>query len=208
MVLVLLFAMLSSLAGAQTANDLSFISCWPENQDPKPILRSFVSPTSISETGWRAYASVTAEGENLSCHNATALYIAKPDSAFAPVFRAVPKGTQDGNGIRIVGWSPSGNKLLAEATDWAYGSDAGLNRTVLIYDAARGLRTVDIDKSLNERFGRECLFDYTVVRWESESTILLSVLPLHENLEERPPCVTRQTTFVYDIENGSMRSEP
>src|SRR5437763_11883986 len=204
--LLLLLVMLSPVARTQTvANDLSFIDCSPEGQNSNAVSRSFVSPTWTSKMGWRAYASVTAEGENLSCHNAATLYIAKPDSAFAPVFRAVPKGTQDGNGIRIVGWSPGGNKLLAEATDWAYGSDAGLNRTVLIYEAARGLRTVDIDKGLNERFGRECLFDYTVTRWESESSILLRLLPSHETLEERPPCVTRQTTFVYDIGDGSGR---
>jgi len=161
----------------------------------------------MSKAGGRAYASVTAEGENLSCRNTSVLYVAKPDSAFEPVFRAVPKGTQDGNGIRIIGWSPSGKKLLAEATDWAYGSDAGLNRTVLIYEVGKGLRTVAIDRSLNGRFGRECLFDYSVTRWESESAIQLLVLPQHETMDERSSCVSRQTALIYDVDKGSLKSE-
>jgi len=42
--------------------------------------------------------------------------------------------------------------LLAEVTDWAYGSDGGLNRTALIDDAESVVEERDISKSLANRF--------------------------------------------------------
>jgi len=40
-----------------------------------------------------------------------------------------------GNGIQAVDWSPDNRYLLFETIDWQYGSDAGVDREIGIYDA-------------------------------------------------------------------------
>lgn len=53
------------------------------------------------------------------------------DMILLALFTRSVAGTEDGNGIRLVGWSRDGKRLLAELTEWAYGSDAPLGRKEL-----------------------------------------------------------------------------
>lgn len=193
------------VTAAQSGNtDLSFVSCWSKDSASYPVSRFVKSEVVTSRSYWRAYATVKANAYDGSCQNATNLYVASPAGAFVRVFRQLPLATQDGNGIRILGWSPSGAKLLAEVTDWAYGSDAGPNRAVLIYDS-HGIQKPDLGASLEKRFDKHCLFDYSVIGWQSESTIILHVRPFREVLDDRPSCVDQPTSFVYQMERGALQ---
>lgn len=202
---ILLVLIAYSLVAEARTSDLSFVSCWPKSQQSNPVSRSIESQILTSPSHWRAYAIVTANASNGSCHNTTRLYVASPGHDFAPVFTRSVAGTEDGNGIRLVGWSRDGKRLLAELTDWAYGSDAPLGRAVLIYDSEHAAQTLELDKSLGEHLGSSCLFDYSVVGWKSQSTILLQVRPFSEALDARPSCVSRPTAFAYQIETHVMR---
>jgi hypothetical protein len=202
----LLFFMVAFAVTAHAATtDLSFVSCWPKNQQSNPVSHSVKSEIVASRAHWRAYATVTTNAANGSCQNTTQLYVASPGHDFVPIFRQAAIGTQDGNGIRILGWSPNGKKLLVETTDWAYGSDAELNRAVLVYDAEHAVQTPDVGRSLDERFGGRCLFDYSVIGWKSDLTIVLHVRPFREHWDDRPSCVTRTTAFVYQIDSRILQ---
>jgi hypothetical protein len=74
-----------------------------------------------------------------SCENSSTLYVAQTvEQPFKISYAETPSGSADGNGIRLIGWSPSGDKLLAEVNFWEYETDRGFGHVPLIYDASTG----------------------------------------------------------------------
>jgi hypothetical protein len=76
--------------------------------------RSAQTPEIESPKGYRAYAEVQVTvDKDGSCENSTELFVASPgDGTFKLVYSKTPADS-DGNGIRLIGWSPSGDKLSA-----------------------------------------------------------------------------------------------
>jgi len=202
--ILMVLLLLALVAEAQAAN-LSFVSCWPKKQQSDPVSRLMKSHTVTSRSHWRAYATVDANANNGACQNTTRLYIASPGHNFAAVLTISPAGTQNGNGIRVVGWSPTGEQLLLETTSWAYNSDATPDVAVLIYDTRKGVQKPDVIKGLLEYFGSRCAFGYSVVGWQSERSIVLRVRPFREALDDDPSCVERPIVFDYELDHGTFR---
>lgn len=57
------------------------------------------------------------------CENTTTLNVASGAGQAYKV--AYVQSERNGNGIRLIGWSPSGKKLLTEVNLWDYESDSG-----------------------------------------------------------------------------------
>jgi hypothetical protein len=202
---VFLFVVATVGAAQAGTADLSFVSCWARNGAGSPVSRSVTSSIVSSQAHWRAYATVTASANEGSCRNTTRLWVAGPGQDFVLVFTKAAEESEEGNGIRILGWSPSGTRLLAEVTGWANFSDAGLDRWALVYEAERAVEVRDVSQTLVKRFGDNCLFDYSVIGWKSESTILVRVRPSREAWDDRRSCVTRPRSFAYQLESGMAK---
>ncbi len=208
----LLFWYVVSVAalGQTNGRDLSFVSCWIGNDaQPRPQTRSVTSDTVESPDHWRAYATVTAEAVNGSCKNTTRLFVASAGRGFSRIYTQSRIQTQDGNGIRLLGWSAKGNRLLAETDSWAYGSDAPPVRAMLIYEPGHRVETRHIYNSLKQRLGPKCLFDYSLLGWSSESSIILNVLPFREDpaIDDRPSCISQPASFLYNVHTGEIRPQ-
>src|SRR6202048_165298 len=105
------------------ATNPAYLGCttWTGREWTTPTARSARTPILESPKGFRAYGEVQVVVKDGSCENTTKLYIA---SAAERSFRTVySPSVSDGNGIRLVGWSPNGDKLLAEVTLWKYETD-------------------------------------------------------------------------------------
>jgi hypothetical protein len=130
--LILLSVTLSLWQGAETksqpiisATNPAYLGCttWTGHEWTTPAARSARTPILESPKGFRAYGEVRVVVKDGSCENTTKLYVA---SAAERSFRTVySPSVSDGNGIRLVGWSPNGDKLLAEVTLWKYETDLG-----------------------------------------------------------------------------------
>jgi hypothetical protein len=106
------------------------------------------------------------------CENTTTLFVAAPASKeFKAVYTTSEGG---GNGIRLLDWSPSGDRLLAEVTFWMYESDAGFGYIPVIYEvstmSARELRAMD--KALIRVLGSKCVFEEHVKSWRTDERFL------------------------------------
>src|ERR1700740_89202 len=105
-----------------SASDPASLACsvWNRHGWSKPVSKSVRTPVLESPKGFRAYAKVDATFTGASCENTIKLYVS---GAAGQRFKVVyTKGPSDsgGNGIHLVGWSPDGNKLLAQVNTWEY----------------------------------------------------------------------------------------
>jgi hypothetical protein len=158
-----------------------------------------------SPKGMRAYAEVKVLLEGGSCENTTTLHVATgPTGRFKTVFTK----TGDGNGIRLIGWSPSGDKLLAEVNLWEYETDLGWSHVGLIYDAlSNSAKEIpELDEALSQHFGPDCEFERSIQAWKSNELILVKVSksPLDESYEQHF-CVERPITFLFNLQNETLQ---
>lgn len=161
-----------------------------------------------SQKGMRAYAEVKVVIEGGSCENTTTLYIA---TGPAGTFKTVFTKTGNGNGIRLIGWSPNGDKLLAEVNLWEYETDTGWDHVGLIYDASSdSAREIPaLDEALSRHFGTDCEFEESIQAWKSDEQILVKVSksPLDETYEQHF-CVERPVTFLFNLRTKTLQGNP
>jgi hypothetical protein len=81
-----------------------------------------------SATGERVYVAVRAHAEGGACANVAQLFVSGRTGEFRKVFEAEPTKSDDGNGMRLIGWNREGTRLMAELGRFAYGSDALMSR--------------------------------------------------------------------------------
>ena len=140
-----------------SATNPTYLSCtfWTGKAFSKPAARSARTPVVRSPRGLLAYGEVKVEVQNDNCENTTTLYVATGEGK---EFRSVYKKDGDGNGMRIIGWSPDGNRLLAEVTSWIYESDTGFEYTPVIYDAESSTAQENsaLEKALIDHLGKAC----------------------------------------------------
>ena len=185
-----------------SATNPFYLSCtyWNGKTFTDPESRSAKTTIVESPNGFRAYGEVVVTAKDGDCNNTTTLFVAAGKDA---EFKVVFKKEGNGNGIRLVGWSPDGNKLLAEANSWAYFSDTGFEGLPLVYDAKTGTATEfkDLDKAVTKYFGSECDFEHSVRRWQSDAEILvrISQAPPSEEYEQHF-CVKTPTLLIFDLE--------
>ncbi len=198
-----------------SATDTAYLSCttWTGKGWTEPTARSASSPVLVSATGLRAYAEVkVVVKKDGSCENASTLNIASGTGRPSKVVYAEPKaGTGDGNGIRVVGWSPSGDKLLVEENFWKYETDRGFGHASVIYDASTG-RAAEIrglGEALERRLGQNCEYETALIGWKTEDKVLVKVsrTPPDESYEQHF-CVTEPLDLTYDLRKHTLDPEP
>ena len=133
-------------------------------------------------------------------------HIAAPGATEFKVAYTTSQG--GGNGIRLLDWSPSGDRLLAEITFWTYESDAGFGYLPVIYDApTNSAREVQaMDKALVGFLGSDCVFEDHVRGWRSEERLLVRVSPsVGVEEDEESSCVKQQLLFLYDLRKDLLQ---
>ncbi len=196
-----------------SATDTSYLGCaiWTGKEWTPPTARSARTPLVESPKGYRAYTEVKVLVKNGSCENSTTLYVARgAGRAFTIAYAEPRSGSGGGNGIRLIGWSASGDKLLAEINFWKYFTDRGFWHVPLIYDASTGIASEirGLDKALTRQFGSDCEFESAIEGWRNNEQILVKISrpPEDESYEQRF-CVTEQRLLVYDLRKDTAQPE-
>ncbi len=195
-----------------SATDTSYLSCtiWTGKEWTPSTSRSARTQMFESPKGYRAYGEVKVIVKDGSCENSSTLYVAQAAEKPFKVAYAEPRsGHGDGNGIRLIGWSASGGRLLAEVNFWKYETDRGFSHLPLIYDASTGTASEirGLDKALTQHFGSDCEFEATVHGWKGNEQIVVKVSrpPEDESYEQRF-CVSEPRLLVYDLRKETVQS--
>ena len=217
MSVVLLLSLL--LTGARQANknneplvsatNPSYLSCtfWTGKAWSKPAARSVRTSIVRSPEGFLAYGEVKVAVQDEDCENSTTLYVAAGEGK---EFKAVYKKEGGGNGIRIIGWSPNGERLLAEITSWIYQSDTGFEYTPVIFDAATSTAQENsaFEKALKDHLGN-CSYEHNVTHWKTNTQVLVKVSPyLDVDGSDEYSCLKQPKLFLFDIRTSSLVAFP
>jgi hypothetical protein len=212
LILALVIVQVVAYAAAQ---DTIFVSCWTGVHSEIFRARKVRGPVISSATGEQAYVLVSANTPSSgACSNVTQLFVSRRAGKFHKVFEAQPTktddGTDDGNGMRLIGWNRSGTWLMAELGRFAYGTDTGMSREIIIYDAAYGkVSHVDVESALSKHFGEDCAFDFETRAWHEPDSAVVAVRE-YRNFEDNTvkSCVQRPTQFVVNLSTGVVSSMP
>ncbi len=189
-----------------SATNPTYLSCtfWTGKAWSKPAGRSARTPVARSARGFLAYGEVKVEVHNDDCENTTTLYIAEGEGK---EFRSVYKKDGGGNGIRIIGWSPNGDHLLAEVTSWTYESDTGFEYTPVIYDTATSTaqERSALEKALTSHLGKDCSFEHNLMRWKTNRQIVVRISPYQDvDGSDEYSCVKRPKLLLYDLQTNTL----
>ena len=211
-VLVLAMVFVGAIAHGQdpTAYDVSYLSCWQGRDQTDFGSRQQRTAILVSHTGAKAFGTVVATASSTgSCQNTTTLFASDGKTEPENVYRVSREGTQDGNGIRLVAWSPSGRKLLAEITTWAYGSDAGLGKLLLVYDTVtKHASELTVFPQLIAALGEKCDLQVSAMRWISDGEVLVSAkrqLPESDTEATSLDCPPTQHFFRLDVSTDQLK---
>lgn len=189
-----------------SATDTAYLSCttWIGKAWTTPTARSARTPIMVSPKGFRAYAEVKVVASDGSCENTTTIYVA---SGAGRKFNAIYSKTGGGNGIRLIGWSPTGVKLLAEVNTWEYETDIGYTHIPVLYDASTdsAKEILELNQALLRHFGTDCDFDDSLQAWRNDEQVLIKVLrPAEDDSYEQHFCVQHSSLFVFDLRDKSL----
>jgi hypothetical protein len=189
-----------------SATNPTYLSCtfWTGKAWSKPAARSARTPVVRSPKGFLAYGEVKVAVQNDDCENTTKLYVAAGEGK---EFRSVYKKEGSGNGIRIIGWSPGGDHLLAEITLWTYETDTGFEYTPVIYDAATSTAQENwaLEKALMGYLGKDCSFEHNLTHWKTNRQVLVKVSPYRAvDGSDEYPCVKQPKLLLYDLQTNSL----
>jgi hypothetical protein len=196
-----------------SATNPEYLGCtiWTGKEWTNPSPRSARTPLIESAKGFRAYAEVRVAVNDGTCTNTTTLYVAPgAGQKFKVVYAKLPSES-DGNGIRVIGWSPSADKLLAEVNLWKYETDLGYGHVALIYDASTdsAKEIPALDEALTRHFGADCNFELTLNGWKTNEQILVKISAYTDSEEdEQHSCVKEPVTLVYDLQKGTVQTAP
>ena len=194
-----------------SATNPAYLSCtvWNSHNWSPLTSRSARTPTLESPKGFRAYAEVQAQVKDGSCENTTKLYVAPPaDQKFRVVY-AKDVSESDGNGIRLIGWSPNGDELLLQMNFWRYETDSGYGRLGVVYNAANASvkELEELNAALALRFGDSCDYDLAIDGWRSDGEISVKILKaLEDDSYEQHFCVAKPLSLVFDIRRGTLET--
>lgn len=205
--LFLRVALLLLLASFASAQDTVFVSCWTGRNSEVYRSTKVKGAVVSSATGDRAYVTVAAHADGDSCSNVTRLYVAGQAGEFRRVLEAQPTKTDDGNGMRLIGWNRRGGKLLAELGRWAYGTDVGMARELIVYDAkTTRVSHVDVEAALSKYFSQDCAFEFETKAWHEPNGAVVAVREYKDYLGETlKSCVQRPTNLIVELSTGSIR---
>ena len=189
-----------------SATNPTYLSCvfWTGKAWSKPSARSARTPVVRSPKGFLAYGEVIVAIQDDDCENTTTLYVAVGEGK---EFRSVYKKEGGGNGIRIIGWSPGGDHLLAEITSWAYETDTGFEYTPVVYDSvtSAALENLALEKALIDHLGKGCSFEHNLTRWKTNGQVFVKISP-YEAVDgsDEYSWVKKSKLFLFDLRTNSL----
>jgi hypothetical protein len=192
-----------------SATNPTYLSCtfWTGKTFSKPEARSARTPAVRSPKGFLAYGEVKVEVQGEDCENTTTLYEATSEGK---EFKAVYKKDVDGNGIRIIDWSPDGEHLLAEITSWIYESDTGFEYTPVIYDAATSTaqENLALEKALKDHLGN-CSYEHNLTQWKTNTRVVVKVSPYVDvDGSDEYSCLKQPKLLLFDLQTSSLVAFP
>jgi hypothetical protein len=218
--LSLLVCTLASAAVAQRDKPLAtaYVECVRDAKGRDIASRSVRTPAFKPVRG-TVYAVVTAEhSRQYSCENNTAVYIAgggrKRRLAFQQKPERLPDGTvYDGNGVEAIRWSPSGDRMVVEVSQWKWGTDSGWNTKYIVLSPATEAATeIPVLRDIAQQFPQECVRNVISKGWRDNTHIAVEVGPAKDVDEEglpgpTPSCVVKPTSYFFDVESGRLRQK-
>lgn len=183
----------------------TYLSCtfWTGKAWSEPAARSARTSIVRSPKGFLAYGEVKVAVQGDDCENTTTLRVATGEGK---EFKTVYKKDGGGNGIRIIGWSPSGDHLLAEITSWTYESDIGFEYTAVIYDAATSTAQENsaLEKALRDHLGN-CSYEHNLTHWKTNTQVLVKVSPYVDvDGSDEYSCLKQPKLFLFDLRSNSL----
>lgn len=194
-----------------------YVECVRNDKGVDVKSRKMQTPIFVSRNGDRAFGVVAAQlTPGRGCQNTTMLYAAESHSSFRLVFQQEPEpapvsSVYDGNGIQAICWSPSGKRVLAEISQWIWGSDFGWNDKYVIFSpgdrTAHPILPVD---SVVKQFKQPCGALIETTGWIDDERIELTASPFIGTDEEgtpdgTPPCVKTPVKFSFDVRTGDLQ---
>jgi hypothetical protein len=209
--LIVGFALVQMVSFA-TAQDTIVVSCCSGKNCDILRARKVKGAVISSATGKRAYVLVSANTPSSgSCSNVTQLFISGRTGEFHKVFEAQPTqtddGTDDGNGMRLIGWNRSGTKLMAELGRFAYGTDTGMSREIIIYNATTAkVSHVDVEAALSKYFTQGCAFRFATKAWHEPNAAVVEVREYRDNYldETIKSCVQQPSSLIVELSTGAV----
>ena len=160
----------------------------------------------------RAYSEVSVTASAGNCANSSRLFVQSPSSGkdYNLVFLQEPTEMQRGNGIRMVDWSSDGRSLLFEVILWQYGSDAGPQKDILIYDSRDGVFSrLGLDDFIGH-FGESCLVTVNPLGFSPNDQPILEITAKQDYDEEghplSPACNEQKGLWSYDRSSYKMKA--
>jgi hypothetical protein len=149
-----------------------------------------------------AKATTDAEGGRF-CANSVHLFYSADGKRYAKIYS---EARENGLGVRLVGWSPDGDKLLVELRKWGYDSDAINVGLALVFDASsRQIRNIHLYEKFERLFGKSCEFDVSPVAWQEESSILVRVTrTAFADYYDQKFCVSHPTQYVWNFQTETL----
>ena len=192
-----------------SATGTAYLGCsaWTGESWTAAITRTARTPVKASPRGYRAYAEVKAVASGDACENTTRLYVAAAGANTYKLAYTISPAAREGNGIRLIGWSPNGDKLLAEVNLWEYETEGGFDHVILVYDAAaQATKVLHPDQALSRRFGANCESELSIDAWETDERVLIKVSRSSEDESyQRHFCVQEPREFVFDLQKQTLQ---
>jgi hypothetical protein len=200
------------------SKETGYVSCWKRNE--KDIKSRFVrSPILVLPDGLRrAYVEVEAIAlkpkdeatyAGRLCFNDSTLFVEGPGGKSIKIVYSDSPKVLEGNSIKLVDWSPDGNRLLLEAAQWEYEFE-GIYTEFVIFNVESGvIAEPDLRSISAARFGKDCWSENTISGFTLGGAVVIAVRPDADEtgLENGAiSCVKRKTLVSIDLTQAPPKS--
>ena len=121
-----------------------------------------------------------AGGGQPHCLNRSRLYLVRDGEEEEIVLALAPFDGMTGNAIRLVDWSPDGERLLLETSLWTYNAEFE-NPDILVLHAAQGvIEALDLQGAVARQFGADCHLAWRGLGFTAEGAVAVETLPAGE----------------------------
>ena len=207
----LFFIIAGAPALCQSSENTSSLSCW-DNHHGGTFQTRHAKTFVTKSSGGSAYAEVTAEastnsGQAQFCKNIVQVFFAKDGTKYKIVYDKA--GLDDeGVGIRLLGWSQNGSKLLMETSVWGYDLDREVSKSALLLDANTAeIKELPLADAFEHVFGKDCEFDSSVIGWQGDERVLIRVGKTPPTTKyQHTFCVEKPTIYSFNLKEGKIQT--
>ncbi len=198
-----------TIAPAPTASSrTSYLTC--EDSTGRSGYRLARSNVLISPDGTRrARAEVEALPlqneirDSLACQNISRILVSTPGTGERQVFAQNPGGEgKNGNGVKLIDWSPDGQRLLFALYTWLYPNQVDPPLAV-VYNASSGtVDAIEVASLLRRRIAGDCSLQIEIAGFTPDGRIVVRSAPGVRSGQEEPCRVAPTLWLVHDAEKS------